>query len=409
MKTVLAPICAVAAWVAFLYKAIGLRKDIQAPLVALCASFASLAMAYTLSVPVVSAGVDVALGVQNLAAFGIQASFVSYSAATQVLLLLWAHSRNEATPRILWRVALLMAAVAVMASLFLAAGIRQRAPHFLLTHVGNPLIAAELLFYVIALAVGLGGMLRMSLRYARHAGRTWLRHGLRATALGAGVHLGYCATRLVDIVLVRVGGDPASLEALVPLCAGTGSLLVVYGLTVPAWAQRLAAPTRWARRCWTYHHLRPLWTELYRTFPEIALDPPRSHLLDRFAVTDLGFRLNRRVIEIRDGQRTLRAWEDPEQVRQVLREAENAGLTGISLRATVEAAALAHALQARSSGLPGAESAANRTAPAAPEPETNGGGLATEASYLALVSRAFASSPHVPRRSGRGRRGRQLV
>ena len=46
--------------------------------------------------------------------------------------------------------------------------------------------------------------------------------------------------------------------------------------------------------------LYPLWTDLLRDVPQVALEPPASRWRDRLQVRDLEFRLYRRVIEIED-------------------------------------------------------------------------------------------------------------
>jgi uncharacterized protein DUF6545 len=66
--------------------------------------------------------------------------------------------------------------------------------------------------------------------------------------------------------------------------------------------RRLSARLRPVREAGTYLRLYPLWRLLYDTVDGIALEAaPRSRLADLAALRDVGFRLQRRLIEIDDG------------------------------------------------------------------------------------------------------------
>jgi hypothetical protein len=142
---------------------------------------------------------------------------------------------------------------------------------------------------------------------------------------------------------------------------------------------------RWVNSYQSLRRLYPLWVTLYRSNPEIALFPPLSPLADALAVRDLGFRLCRRVIEIRDGLLTLQPYIDPrvaEMTRVLCREA---GLADEEAQAVVEAASLAAALRAKEEGRP-----VNQFVGA---PGILGGiDLTTEVATLERVARCYARS-----------------
>src|SRR5205814_2399458 len=84
--------------------------------------------------------------------------------------------------------------------------------------------------------------------------------------------------------------------------------------------------------------------------PSIALHPPTSHLAMRWTVRDVDYRLLRRLIEIRDGQRALRTYEDPAAEENARTLGGRAGLTGTALDAVVEATRIAAALRVKAAG-----------------------------------------------------------
>ncbi|GDY30484.1 MAB_1171c family putative transporter [Gandjariella thermophila] len=391
MKDIIFPICAVASWITFLYKASGLLRPLRRnpALVVLCVNFALLGAIFTVSTPAVSAALDAILGLPNVAAFCIHMSVVAYSFAVQAMLLFWTYPPALARLRVRRRLLVLGPVLATMVTLFVLAGARERYRDFLLDNAGRPLVTAYLLFYVVTLAVALVVTARMSWQFARLAGRPWLRRGLRLNTVGAITALGYCAVRVADVVGTWAGANPGAWEFLVPLFAGAGTLVTICGLTLPAWGPRLSALYRWVREYRTYHRLYPLWAALYRAVPAIALHPPASRLADRLSVRDLDLRLYRRVIEIHDGRLALRPWFDPDVAATAERQARLAGLTGEELAATVEAAKLAAALRARAAGRP-------THAPAAPAADPAGrSDLRGETDRLVRVATAFRRSPVV--------------
>ena len=145
---------------------------------------------------------------------------------------------------------------------------------------------------------------------------------------------------------------------------------------------------RWAERYRACRQLYPLWRDLCRAFPDLALVSPPSAVADALALRDVDLRLVRRMVEIRDGRLALRAYLPAGTVAGVRSACEAAGLTPVATQATVEAASLAVALRQRSQG----------EVAQAPDllPATPGGtDLDQEVAYLVRVAQAYTSSPVV--------------
>jgi hypothetical protein len=248
--------------------------------------------------------------------------------------------------------------------------------------------------FLAYLGLALGNVVRLSWRYAGVAVHPTLAFGLRLVALGGLAGLGYVANEGVRVVAARLGlGDlaPGSETLTRALIAGAIGLTVV-GSTLPAWGPQLgiARLSRWVGRYWSYRQLYPLWLALYRASPEIALLPPPSAWADALTVRDLGFRLYRRVVEIRDGCLALRPYLAPGVAEHAGELCRQAGLVGDRAAAEIEAAGLAAALAAKTSGrravpTPGSQQSA----------VVGGSDLESEVASLKRVARCYQRSPIV--------------
>lgn len=397
LYNVLFPLCAAMAWSACLYKLRDLRHDRRNPtLRALCGAIALPALAFTLAPPWVYLRVDHALGIANLATLMIYGCVVVHSAIAQVLLLHWTYPPEQARRRARWRLLVGGLALATMITLFLLASVPQERPtDFDARYAGTPPVGAFLVVFFTAFAVGLAGIMRLCWRYARAAGRLWLRRGLRLTAVGAGFALAYCGCKLVYVVGRPLGEDLPAWNLAAPVCAAIGAPLLSVGLTIPGWGPRLSALGARIDRYRSYRELQPLWLALCQSMPEIALVPPTSATRDRFAFGDVDFRLYRRVIEIQDGRLALRPYLAGGVAATARQLANAAGLVGDQLQAAVEAASLAAALRAKASEQD--EMGATTLGEAGGEPAGHPGGadLSSEIAWLVQVARAFDRSPVV--------------
>ncbi len=129
-------------------------------------------------------------------------------------------------------------------------------------------------------------------------------------------------------------------------------MLTIVGSTMPAWGPHAGIPAMcdWYARYRSLRRLYPLWAALYRAQPEIALLPPPSAIQDALVFRDLGFRLYRWVVEIRDGYLLLRPYLDPDALAAATDLCAQAGLTSDTTQAIVDATSLAVALKYQARG-----------------------------------------------------------
>jgi hypothetical protein len=391
VKGIVFPLLAGLCWTAFLYRVRDLRVKQRDPaLIALLVAFAVKGAEFVLATPRIAAAVDERTGIPNLGALGIHLfGGVAFGAAVLVAIVYWVSNPAEAWRRVRWRLAVAALVMVTMFSLWVAAGVgtEQRSPHYLVQNAHRPLVEIYGLLYVATLLLTLAEIARMCLRYSPLAGRRWLRHGLRTTAIGALIYSVTVWSRGFSLIAVHLGLDPLQWEVLTPAAVGIGIPLIIAGLTMPCWGPHVFGICRWWDNYRTYRRLYPLWRDLYQVSPGIALHPPAR------AVTHLSYRLYRRVIEIRDGLLALRSYRDPETRIRARRCGEAVGLTGDELRAAVAAAQLKAALNAKAQG---------RVAPGnswggADDPEMfevrRSNDLTTEAAWLGQIARAYRRSP----------------
>jgi hypothetical protein len=309
MSSILYPLCAILAWLAAFYKLPSLRRQKDASLLALCAAFMLLAATFTISTPTIWLHIDRLAGYPNISALLSQGCVIIFTAALQVLLLLWLNSRDDAWAKIRPRSLAFAVVLAVMAALFLLAPAAPENPtDFAVSNAEEPYYAAYLLLYAAAFAVMQIEVIRLCVRYARSCGRPWFRRGLRTATAGAAFGLIYCLARTADVAAALSGLDPRSWEPIARIGAGGGEILYLIGWTMPSWGPRLSAAWTWMASYRAHRQLYPLWAALYGLNPQIALDPPGSGIGDILNVRDLHFRLHRRVIEIQDGRLALRPY-----------------------------------------------------------------------------------------------------
>jgi hypothetical protein len=287
-------------------------------------------------------------------------------------------SRRSA--RVAWWFA---AGFVLLAVLFALAPIDVDDVRFAGRYAGTAWVLEYWVVYAGCLTPAFAVVARESWRFARITSDLVLSLGLRLIAAGAVCALTYHVHKGLYFASVRFGlGYPVvpALDKYLPLAA---NVLVFVGSTVRWWAPRvgLSALVAWIGRYRTYLGLRPLWLGLYEASPHIALEPPRSALADLLP-GDLGLRLYRRVIEIRDGRIALRPYLDPEVAASARRNAARVGLSGQELDAFVEATVLADALRARSQGV-------RTPAPDAPVGVPGGGDMGSDTAFLTDVARAY--------------------
>ncbi len=390
MITFLHSLGVVAAWSGLFYKVRALRQNPRDPaLQALCGVFALSGMSFFVSLPPVWVRVDELTGVPNIAAVLAQSCVMTLVVLQQVVLTHWARPPERARRLARLQLGFCAAAVAALVALFcLLTPTDQRVKDFTLHYVHDPYYIAYLSLYIGAYLVGEANVCRVCWGYSRVAGRTWLRRGLRVTAVGAFITLGYGAVRAGNILGTVFHFDMRAWESFAWLCGDLGSALTLVGWTLPGWGPRVASVGHWLRAYRRHRRLYPLWAALHRAVPTIALTPVRSAFADRLTVGQLEFRLYRRVIEIRDGQLALRAHLDPADRERADREGAAAGLSGDALRAHAEAVCLRAALARRARGASAAPGAVRDG-----DDRPAGTDLAEETDWLVRVAVAFAALP----------------
>ncbi|GAA4255330.1 MAB_1171c family putative transporter [Dactylosporangium darangshiense] len=311
MNGVLYPLAAALAWVALAYRLVrGLRQDPRDPsLYSVGAAFALLGVIFTVSTPAVWARIDHAVAVPNLSLLISQSCVIAFSGTIQCIIIFWTEPQPGSWRRARWRIVWVLGVLVAMAVLFTAASRQDEHPtDAAATYANDPIYAAYLGCYIAMVALGFSDIARLCLPYARAAGRVWLSRGLRLTAIGAGLGLLYCVVRAVTLVEGLVGTDSKRLEALVPIFAALGAMLVIVGLTLPSFGPRLSRIAAWHVQRRSYRQMYPLWEAIAVTVPEVVLDPSASPA--RGVVRHVERRLRRRVVEIGDGIRQLRPHMD---------------------------------------------------------------------------------------------------
>jgi hypothetical protein len=352
-------------------------------------SLLALALAVTVLLPPVHLALDATTGVANIARLLGHGLALASACAAQAFLLYSSYPEAAARPRVRRRAWALVATLAPMATLFGLGQVHHETLDFIGRYgTATPILVYWLLFLAY-LGLALVDVVRLAWRWAGLTDRAVLRLGLRLTGAGAGTGLLYVGYDLLFLAASQLdrahllGDQPLITQALIAAAV----VLIVLGSTMPAWGPRVGLPRllRWASRYRAHRRLYPLWRRLCQAVPEIALVPPPAPWRDALALRNLDFDLHRRIIEIRDARLALRPYLRPQVADTAARLGRLAGLDSEELRAVVEAASLAAAVEAKAQGWP-ATGARTLAAP-------GGADLESESSWLVRVAAAYTHSP----------------
>ncbi|WSS41146.1 hypothetical protein OG220_11450 [Streptomyces sp. NBC_01187] len=234
---------------------------------------------------------------------------------------------------------------------------------------------AYLSIYLIGFAVNQVDVGIMGWRHSKVAPGPWLRRGLRLVAFSTPFALIYSGCRAADIVAAQLGTTGHAWEPLAQ-CAVAGTVSKTVGWTMPDWG-------RYVSKAWEAVDRRVAYRSLTRLHQDLTAQVP-DPVLGLHAGADFRTRLYRMMVEIRDAQWALRFWMFPEAANDARRRAEAAGLAGDALAASIEAAQLRAAIQAKQGGVMQTD---NPYTERATEPQD----LAAELAFQRQLAKAFRS------------------
>ncbi|MFD5618923.1 MAB_1171c family putative transporter [Streptomyces yangpuensis] len=302
----------------------------------------------TFTMGAVAMGCGSLFGIGNLAVLIMHLAAVAFCVAAQIILLRWA-ATDEAAARgtRYWLITGIALDVLLTVLFFLADGPGRPLSDF--DGTSRPLLLTYLLVFIVSQAVPCVTIYRQCGPYARMTDNASLRQALRMLSVAAVVLFLYCTARTVNILTAAAGVDIGAWKLASNIFSASGIVILSLSLINSLWGPPASRLAEWARSYRSYRALHPLWRDLYEASPDIALEPPGA------SVSDLNYRLHRRVVEIRDGWRDLRPYID----RDTHAADGPGGATGSGAageagaearQAFAEAAQIRQALQAKRTG-----------------------------------------------------------
>ncbi|WP_415840913.1 MAB_1171c family putative transporter, partial [Nocardiopsis rhodophaea] len=260
---------------ALAYKARHIARDPKNPAQwAICGVVAGLGTAVTLGSPEVYTAFNAAVGIPNLARIFVHLMAITAILSIQVFFL---HVADPKTARRKARIryAVFATAAATMVATFWATPLPIDEPtRFVERYATTELFVVYMAAYLGFAAWAMLDLIPLTNSYARNSDRPLLRSGIRLISAGCAFALLYSCNKFYGTLGFRYGWDiPSSNESLSRLLTAACVSCVAVGVALPS-ATRLAAIATWPRRLRLYRRLHPLWLELYRADPRIALNAP---------------------------------------------------------------------------------------------------------------------------------------
>ncbi|MFD8092400.1 MAB_1171c family putative transporter [Streptomyces malaysiensis] len=378
MNSYLYPTVAAISLLAFFYKLRVLRTDRSPTQIALLGHFLFLTITFTISIPPVWVEVSQAAGIVNLSGLLSQSTVILSAACQQLVLLHLSHERHIAWRKSVPRLVFLALVLTTMVTLFcMASSFGERPDDFAVTNARY--YPAYMIVYLTGHTVNQIDVGILGWRYAQVAPSPWLRRGLMLIALTLPLQLVYIGSRLADVIAGLAGTTGHGWEPAAQIGVTVSTVTKTIGWTIPDWGRHISKIWAWIDCRRSYRQLSPLHAKVTSHTPDVVLDP---------GDVDMRTRLYRLVVEIRDAQWRLRTWMTPTVAEKARKHAEAAGLRDEELAATIEAAQLAAAMQAKDRGIQPVEY------PSSPL-EAGPQDLASEITFQRKVARAFDTSPTV--------------
>ena len=309
-----------------------------------CGALLALALVLTVFHPPVYRAVDRIMGIPNFSRFLGNSLGVISAWAFQPLItkLLRYQARGRGVLASAW---LMIGTIGVMIFLFHRMSVPQSAPTDFQERYGAAPFVAEyriVLFAYIGLAMY--NLFALSLRngaVVRSINQWHRRLWARLQTIGWDLGTAYSTNECVYVVLRRSRfAHHAPYDLLLANILLTGFLVMILSGGV-------LGLFHWVAQYRALRQLFPLWRDLYRATPQIALDPPPSEGADMRALRNVGFRLYRRVTEIHDGIMALQSYTDATMIESADRLCKRMGITGQRAEATAEALIIAEATHAK--------------------------------------------------------------
>ena len=344
-----------------------------------CGALLALALALTVFYPPVYRAVDLITGIPNFSrllgnSLGVISAWAFQPIITKLL-------RYQARGRgVLASPWLMIGTIGVMTLLFHRMSVPQSAPTDFQERYGAAPFVAEyriVLFAYIGLAMY--NLFALSLRNGaviRSINQWHRRLWARLQTIGWGLGTAYSTNECVYVVLRRSKfAHHAAYDLLLANILLTGFLVMILSGGV-------LGLFHWVAQYRALRQLFPLWRDLYRATPQIALDPPPSEGADIRSLRNVGFRLYRRVTEIHDGIMALQSYTAATMIETADRVCKQIGITGQRAEATAEALVIAEAMRAKRDGRRVLE-------PALPPLIITGPNLEHEVRHLKYVAHAY--------------------
>ncbi|MCK2243706.1 MULTISPECIES: MAB_1171c family putative transporter [unclassified Crossiella] len=355
-----------------------------------CTSGIFVAAGFLVAVPIVGVNLNWLTGIPSLSVIVLGVTTMAWVASGQTMLLYWRHSPDRAWRIARWIIAIYGVIAVAQVTLFILGGPPADLHlEFLVVYPAAPFFGEQMALHFLSYTVGMVSLAYMCWKWSTEqttVGRVWLRRGLRFTAAGFLVAVGFGAVTFVSIIATWFDLDWSLLSTKVgPTLNILSAPLVIVGMSIPVWGpklpgslQRLAGYPAAYR---AYRRLRPLWQALLPI--DTAMVHPYRSVADRF---QFDLRLLWRMIEINDWLQVLQPYRAAPVAAAISERLDTTGLTRTRVLSLQEAAEIQAALATYRRGNPSVDASA-RPVHGATEPAHHA--FASERAYLLSIASVF--------------------